>query len=101
MGAAEPQGEHRHRLAALAPPPPTAKQPSNPNSQQPQGKRPKGSSTKKGAWGEGTAGAEAEAGAEDGRAVAVPEGGAAVVRIEEPGAAAQHPPVHLGSAEGI
>jgi len=43
----------------------------------------------KGCWGEETAGAHADIGVDVARVVAVPEGGAAVVRFVEPGAAAQ------------
>ena len=42
-----------------------------------------------GFWGEETAGAHAVVGVDVGRVVAVPVGGAAVVRFVEPGAAAQ------------
>ena len=43
----------------------------------------------KGCWGEETAGAHADIGVDVARMVAVPEGGATVVRIVDPGAAAQ------------
>ena len=52
--------------------------------QQPKGKGPKGSRTKKGTWGEETAGANAVVGVDAGRAVAEPEGGAAFERNAEP-----------------
>jgi hypothetical protein len=50
---------------------------------------PSSGSDGEGCWGEETAGANAVVGVDVGRVVAVPVGGAAVVRFVEPGAAAQ------------
>ena len=55
-------------------------------------KQSEGSRTKKGSWGEETAGANAEVGVDAARATAVPEGGAAVAGTDEPGTASQQPP---------
>jgi hypothetical protein len=50
---------------------------------------PSSGSDGEGCWGEETAGANADVGTDVGRMVAVPVGGAAVVRFVEPGTAAQ------------
>ena len=72
---------------------PAAASSQKPNShgktKQPEGKGPEGSSTKKGAWGGEAAGTDANVGVVSVRVVAVPEGGAGVVRIVDPRAAAQ------------
>ena len=97
------------KIEALTAPSPTAnsqttKQPdSQAGSQQPgqnqtaMGKGPKGSRAKKGTWGEETAGAKTNEGADEGREDAVPVGGAAAERFGDPGAAAHQLPAPLAA----
>lgn len=95
-GGCEPESR-RLRRQSLQPNSPEAPKPnSQGKTKQPEGKGPEGSRTKKGAWGEETAGANAAVGDDAGRVAAVPVGGAAAVRDVEPGATAQQLPLLLG-----
>ena len=58
---------------------------------------PSSGSTKKGAWGRGTARAQTDEGGAEVRVVAVPEGGAAVEGVEVPRTAAQQLPAPLNA----
>ncbi len=65
---------------------------------------PSNGSDGEGCWGGETAGTDAHIGIEVVRVVAVPEGGAGVVRIVDPGLAAQQlgdPPSRLNQAHGL
>ena len=60
-------------------------------------RRPRSGKTKKGIWGEETAGAHTKVSAHDGRAVAEPVGGTAAAGTKEKGATAQHLPGPLAA----
>ena len=90
LGTAGPLWEMTEK-AALPPerPCPAGPEQQPGQNQQPKGKGPKGSRTKKGTWGRGTARTQTDAGEDVVRAAAEPEGGAGVAGIDEPRAPAQ------------